>query len=69
MDTIKQHIESDRKELDNPSLSPQRRRHVSQELESLERYQKNHPDSDKDPTPLELFCDENPNALECRIYE
>ena len=69
MDTIKQHIESDRKELDNPSLSPQRRRHVSQELKSLERYQKNHPDSDKDPTSLELFCDENPNALECRIYE
>jgi hypothetical protein len=69
MNNIKEHIKSNQKELDNPGLSPQRRRHVSQELESLERYQRNHPDSDKDPTALELYCDENPNALECRIHE
>jgi hypothetical protein len=27
------------------------------------------PDDDHDPTPLELYCDENPAALECRVYE
>jgi hypothetical protein len=68
MNSITEHIRSNQKELDNPGLSPQRRRHVSQELESLERYQRNHPDSDKDPSSLELYCDENPNALECRIH-
>jgi hypothetical protein len=29
----------------------------------------NHPNEQKDPTPLELYCDLNPDALECRIYE
>lgn len=68
MDSIIQHIESDKKELDDPSISPQRRRHVSEELSSLEKYHEKHPESTKDPTPLELYCDENPDALECRIY-
>lgn len=69
METITQHIETDKKELDNPSISPQRRRHLSQELESLERYKINHPNEERDPSALELFCNENPDALECRIYE
>lgn len=68
METINQHIDSGKKELDDPSISPQRRRHVSQELTSLERYRERHPEATKDPTPLELYCDENPDALECRIY-
>lgn len=68
METIIQHIDSDKNELENPNLNPQRRRHVQQELESLERYRKRHPDAINDPTPLELYCDENPSALECRIY-
>lgn len=67
--SIQQHINDDRDELDNPQLSSQRRRHLEGELDSLERYQVNHPDDDHDPTPLELFCDENPSASECRIYE
>ena len=67
--TLQQHINDDKDELDNPNISSQRRRHISNELDSLEQYQVNHPDDDYDPTPLELFCDANPNALECRIYE
>ncbi len=67
--SIQQHINDDRDELDNPQLSSQRRRHLEGELSSLEKYQANHPDEDHDPTPLELFCDENPDASECRIYE
>ena len=67
--SIQQHINDDRDELDNPNTNSQRRRHLESELDSLEKYQANHPDEDHDPNPLELFCDENPDASECRIYE
>lgn len=69
MENIDQHIESDREELSNPQLSPQRRRHIEDELEQLESYKANHPGESHDPNPLELFCDANPDADECRIYE
>lgn len=67
--TIKQHIDDDIKELDNKNISGQRRRHLESELNSLEKYQENHPNEEYDPTPLELYCNENPDALECRVYE
>lgn len=67
--TISQHIDDDKNELDNPHISGQRRRHLEGELESLEKYQENHPNDDHDPTGLELFCNENPDALQCRIYD
>lgn len=67
--TIQQHIDNDKNELDNPNISSQRRRHLEVELDSLEKYKTKHQDQDHDPTSFELFCDENPNALECRIYE
>jgi len=69
MKTIKTHIEEIKTELDDPNTGGQRSRHLKNELNSLEKYQENHPNEDHDPTPLELYCDENPNALECRIYE
>jgi hypothetical protein len=67
--TLQQHINDDKNELDNPNTSGQRRRHLEDELESLEKYQENNPNTDHDPNPLELFCDLNPEAPECRIYE
>lgn len=67
--SIQQHINDDRDELDNPSTSAQRRRHLESELDSLEKYQANHPDQEHDPTVLELYCDQHPDASECRIYE
>ncbi len=67
--TLQQHINDDRDELDNPNTSGQRRRHLEGELDSLEQYQVYHPAEDHHPTPLELYCDANPDALECRIYE
>jgi hypothetical protein len=67
--SIQQHINNDRDELDNPNTSGQRRRHLEDELEHLEKYRANHPDKDHDPTAFEMYCDENPNALECRIYD
>jgi hypothetical protein len=69
MRDIEQHILNDKKILDDPMVSSQTRRHIEDELESLERYKENHPDDHHDPTPLELFCNDNPNALECRKYE
>lgn len=67
--TLKQHINDDKNELDNSNISPQRRRHLGDELKDLEKYEKNHPGDEHDPTPLELYCDGHPDALECRIYE
>ena len=69
MDSIEQHIQKDKEILDNPNTNPQMRRHVSDELDHLEQYQSKHPDEDHDPTPLEMYCDEHPDASECRIYE
>jgi len=67
--TIQQHIDDDRNELDNPNLNSQRRRHIESELESLEKYNQSHPEDSYNPTPLELYCNENPDAIECKIYE
>jgi hypothetical protein len=67
--SLQQHINDDRDELDNSNTSGQRRRHLEDELDALEQYQVSHPDDDHDPTPLELYCDTHPDALECRIYE
>ena len=69
MTSINDHIKRDQEELNDPMISSQRRRHIESELESLEHYHTNHPEDDHDPTPLELFCEENPDSLECRVYD
>lgn len=69
MENIEAHIEQDKKMLDDPTLSPQMRRHVEGELKDLESYQANHPNDHHDPTSLELYCDANPDAPECKIFE
>jgi hypothetical protein len=69
MTTIKNHIKQNQNELNNPMISSQRRRHIEDELDSLEKYHNNHPEDDHNPTTLELFCDSNPDAPECRVYD
>ena len=69
MDSVEKHIDYDKKILDDPLTSPQARLHTEEELVALEKWVENHPDDSHDPTALELYCDANPNALECRIYE
>ena len=69
MENINTHIEKDKKILEDPTTSPQQRRHVEDELKDLEAYQERHPENDHDPTPLELYCDTHPDASECKIYE
>ena len=74
MESIEKHIEKDREILHDPTISPQQRRHIESELEELEAYAENHKadieaGDHHDPTPLEIYCDVNPEADECRIYE
>jgi uncharacterized protein YlxP (DUF503 family) len=69
MTNINDHIQRDRDELSDPMISSQRRRHVEEELDSLEKYHANHPEDEHDPSSLELFCDQNPNASECKVYD
>jgi hypothetical protein len=66
---IDDHIEKDKEILHDPTVSPQMRRHVEKELHELEDYKGHHPNDDHDPTSLELYCDSNPEAPECRVYE
>ena len=71
MKDIQSHIEKDTSELYDALANGhgQRARHLSDELERLETYQKNHPGEDHDPTYIELLCDRDPSSPECLIYE
>jgi len=74
MENIETHIAKDKEILDNPMTSPNQRRHIEGELHELEVYAENHKEEIEagdhhDPTPLELFCEMEPDADECRIYE
>lgn len=69
MENIDKHIQKDEDLLNDPLISPQARRHTEEELEALKIYKTNHPEDDHDPTSLELYCELNPDALECRVYD
>ena len=69
MESVEKHIEHDKKLLDDPLVSAQARRHTEEELGALERWVANHPEDHRDPTGLELYCNDNPDALKCRVYE
>ena len=69
MDSVEKHIQYDKKILDDPLTSPQVRRHTEEELIALEKWVENHPKDHHNPSSLELYCDSNPEALECRVYE
>jgi hypothetical protein len=69
MESIQKHIDHNNKILENPTTSPQQRRYTRGELNSLIKYQESHPEDTHDPSPLELYCNEYPSALECKIYE
>jgi hypothetical protein len=56
-------------ELENSSLNSQRRRYLQNYLQEILEYQKNNPYNKEIPNSLELFCNLNPNAQECRIYD
>ena len=54
--------------------SPNQRRHIEGELQELEVYAENHKQEIEagdhhDPSPLELFCEMEPSALECKVFD
>ena len=74
MESVEKHIEVDKQILENPTTSPQQRRHIEGELTELNVYVENHKKDIEsgdhhDPTPLELYCEMEPDADECRVYE
>ena len=74
MESIEKHIEVDKEILANPTTSPQQRRHIEGELTELNVYAENHKEEiaagdHHDPTALELYCEMEPEADECRVYE
>lgn len=69
MDNINQHIKKDVEELNSANLSPQRRRHLESELSDLSQWKEGHPGDEHDPTAFEMYCDQNPESDECRIYD
>ena len=74
MESIEKHIQKDKEILQDPTTSPQQRRHIEEELHELEVYVENHKEEIEagdhhDPSSLELFCEMEPDADECRIYE
>ena len=56
-------------ELDLDLCSRQRKKYLENELERLLAYQEAHPTQEKTPTPFQLYCFENPEALECRVFD
>tara|TARA_Y100000994_G_scaffold36198_1_gene26957 strand:- start:217 stop:459 length:243 start_codon:yes stop_codon:yes gene_type:complete len=74
MDSVEKHIEVDKKILEDPTTSPQQRRHIEEELHELEVYVANHKEEiaagdHHDPSALELFCEVEPSAPECKMYD
>ncbi len=71
MSDIDSHIAKDREELEQALAEGNsgKARHLEEELSSLEEYKTHHPDEQKDPSPLEVYCDLNPSAVECRVYD
>lgn len=65
LEKIKQ-TEARLKESDVPLGESQ---HLKKLLDDLLEYLLTHSDSDECPSALELYCNINPDALECRIYE
>ena len=74
MESVEKHIEVDKKILEDPTTNPQQRRHVEEELRELEVYVANHKEEIQagdhhDPSALELYCEVEPGALECKMHD
>lgn len=74
MENLESHIAKDKEILENPTTSPQQRRHIEEELHELEVYAENHAKEiaagdHHDPTALELYCEVEPGAPECKIHD
>ncbi|MCP9792493.1 CP12 domain-containing protein [Vulcanococcus limneticus] len=71
MNSIDEHIAKDQSEIEAARAAGDEAkvRHLEEELKSLEEYKAHHPDEQRDPNSLEVYCDLNPEAPECRVYD
>lgn len=71
MNTIDEHIQKDKSEIEAARAAGDagKVRHLEGELKGLEEYKAHHPEDNHDPSPLEVYCDMNPEAPECRVYD
>ncbi|MCS5707223.1 MAG: CP12 domain-containing protein [Cyanobacteriota bacterium] len=71
MNTIDEHIQKDQSEIEAARQAGDlaKVRHLEEELEGLKEYKEHHPEDNHDPSSLEVYCDLNPDAPECRVYE
>jgi len=71
MKSIDEHIQKDRVDIEQARAAGDlgKVRHLEEELKGLEEYKSHHPEDSHDPTPLEVYCDLNPEAPECRVYD
>ena len=71
MKSIDDHIEKDKVEIESARAEGNQGkvRHLEEELQGLKEYKDHHPEDDHDPSPLEVYCDLNPEAPECRVYD
>ena len=71
MKSIDEHIQKDQSEIQAARAegNDAKVRHLEGELKELKDYKEHHPEDSHDPTPLELYCEANPDANECRVYD
>ena len=74
MKSIEDHMEHDKKIIEDPQSHPAARRHAKVELHDLVDYAEHHKaeieaGDHHDPNALELFCDQHPDEPECLIYD
>ena len=65
MNTIDEHIAKDQTEIEAAKAAGDsgKVRHLEDELKDLQEYKAHHPEDKHDPTPLEVFCDLNPEKV------
>ena len=71
MKSIDDHIQKDQVEIEAAKAEGNlgKVRHLEEELKGLKEYKEHHPEDSHDPSPLEVYCDLNPEAPECRVYD
>jgi hypothetical protein len=66
---IQEQINNLEKELDNPEINKQRKRHLEDELDSLVDYANHYPNAEECPNAFQLYCYKNPDCPECKIFD
>jgi hypothetical protein len=71
MNTIDEHIQKDQQDIEAARAAGDlaKVRHLEEELKGLQEYKDHHPEDSHDPSPLEVYCDLNPDAPECLVYD